>query len=291
MVARAMPCADDGAGERAMRLTVLGSGSRGNAILLDAGETRLLVDVGFGVRTIAARLRACGYAPESITGVVLTHEHVDHAQGALDACARWGWPLHATAGTLAALPTPVVPVRQLAHGLPFSIGDVTGCGVAVPHDARDCTAYVFEHRRSGYRTGIALDLGAVPDTLPPFFSHLDALVLEANHDEARLRAGPYPWVLKQRILGDHGHLSNAAAAALIAACAHRGLRTVVLAHLSETNNTPTLALSTVREALRLRGRVGSATRDALRAASQRVPLGPIAGPPGRHLPRQLELSL
>ncbi|HMS02632.1 MAG TPA: MBL fold metallo-hydrolase [Gemmatimonadaceae bacterium] len=275
----------------AMRLTVLGSGSRGNAILLDAGETRLLVDVGFGVRTIAARLRACGYAPESITGVVLTHEHVDHAQGALDACARWGWPLHATAGTLAALPTPVVPVRELAHGVPFSIGDVTGCGVAVPHDARDCTAYVFEHRRTGFRTGVALDLGTVPDALPSFFAYLDALVLEANHDEARLRAGPYPWVLKQRILGDLGHLSNAAAAALIGACAHRGLQTVVLAHLSETNNTPTLALEAVREALRQRGRAGSATRDAVRAATQRVPLGPLAGSADRLRPRQLELSL
>lgn len=273
-----------------MRLTVLGSGSRGNALLVDAGATRLLVDVGFGVRTIAARLRATGYAPESITGVVLTHEHVDHAQGALDACARWGWPLHATAETLAALPTPVVPVREVVHGVPFSVGDVTGLGTAVPHDARACTAYVFEERRSGFRAGIALDLGTVPDTLPAFLAHLDALVVEANHDVARLRAGPYPWVLKQRILGDLGHLSNADAASLVANCAHRGLRTVVLAHLSETNNAPELALAAVGEALARRGRAGALAREGLRVAAQRVPLGPIV-PRASSRAVQFELAL
>lgn len=272
-----------------MRLTVLGSGSRGNAILIDAGRTRLLVDVGFGVRTIAARLRACGTAPESITGVVLTHEHVDHAQGALEACARWGWPLFATRETLRALPTPVVPVREIAVGTAFSIGDVTGVGTLVPHDAA-CCAFVFEDRATGFRTGIALDLGTVPPALPGFLSQLDALVLEANHDEAMLRAGPYPWVLKQRILGAHGHLSNDAAASLVAACAHRGLRTVVLAHLSETNNTPALARSAVDAALAGRGRLGATARAGVYAAAQRVPLGPIA-PRGIRPTSQLELSL
>jgi phosphoribosyl 1,2-cyclic phosphodiesterase len=273
-----------------VRLTVLGSGSRGNAILLDAGRTRLLVDVGFGVRTMAARLRACGTAPESITGVVLTHEHVDHAQGALDACARWGWPLYATRETLDALPTPVVPVREIVAGAPFSVGDVTGLGALVPHDAAACLAFVFEDRATGFRTGVALDLGTVPPALPGFLSQLDALVVESNHDEAMLRAGPYPWVLKQRILGERGHLSNDATAALVGACAHRGLRTVVLAHLSETNNTPALARTAVEAALARRGRVASSARAAIYTATQRTPLGPIA-PRGPRLSSQLELTL
>ncbi len=258
-----------------MRVTVLGSGSRGNAILVDAGATRVLVDVGFGPRTIAARLRAADYAPESITGVVLTHEHVDHASGALEACARWGWPLHATAGTLSALPTPLVPVRAFAHGDAWSIGDLTGRSVAVPHDAADCAALVLEERRSGARVGIALDLGHVPDALPDAFRGLDLLVVEANHDVAQLTAGPYPWPLKQRILGPRGHLSNQAAAELVARCAHRGLRGVILAHLSETNNSPALAVGTVRDILRRCGRAGEPARDHVRAASQRTPLGPV----------------
>lgn len=273
-----------------MRLTVLGSGSRGNAILLDAGRTRLLVDVGFGVRTIAARLRACGIAPESITGVVLTHEHVDHAQGALDACARWGWPLYATRETLSALPTPVVPVREVTAGTAFSVGDVTGLGALVPHDAAACLSFVFEDRLSGFRAGIALDLGTVPPALPGFLSQLDALVVESNHDEATLRAGPYPWVLKQRILGDRGHLSNEAAAELVGACAHRGLRTVVLAHLSETNNTPAMARTAVDASLARRGRTAALARSGVHVAAQRVPLGPIT-PRGPRPSPQLELTL
>jgi len=275
-----------------MRVSILGSGSRGNAILLDAGDTRVLVDVGFGPRSLAARLRQVGCAPESITGVVLTHEHVDHASGALAACARWGWPLHATAGTLAALPTPVVPVRTLTHGQPWGIGDLAGQTVAVPHDAADCAALVFEDRRTGQRAGIALDLGHAPTHLAEAFARLDLLVVEANHDVPQLMAGPYPWSLKQRILGANGHLSNAAAAAFVGECTHVGLRAVVLAHLSETNNSPSLAVETVRATLQRHGRDGR--RAALRvvSASQRTPVGPVpAESSDRGFGAQFELTL
>ena len=273
-----------------VRLTVLGSGSRGNAIVVESGATRVLVDVGFGPRTLSARLRVAGVAPESITGVVLTHEHDDHAAGALQACARWGWPLHATAETLAALPTPLVPVRTVRHGQPGSIGDFTVHSLSVPHDAADCSALVFEDRRSGARAGVVLDLGSVPDALPRFLSGLDLLLVEANHDRAMLEQGPYPWVLKRRIAGPRGHLSNADAADLVAACAHRGLRGVVLAHLSETNNAPVVAVDTVRAALGARGRhIASAQ---VLVASQRAVLGPVDATyrPGR-LDGQCELAL
>lgn len=271
-----------------MRISVLGSGSRGNAILVESGKTRVLVDVGFGVRTLESRLRRLACAPESITGVVLTHEHVDHASGALAACARWGWPLFATAGTISALPDAMVPVRAIVHGQAWSIGDLAGQSVAVPHDAADCAALVFEDRSTGARAGIALDLGHVPPPLTAAFERLDLLVIEANHDVAQLMAGPYPWVLKQRIVGERGHLSNAAAATLAAACAHAGLRGVVLAHLSETNNSPVLAVESVRAALQRRGRAGAGVRVV--AANQRVPLGPImAGQADAARSQQMEL--
>ena len=259
-----------------MRVSVLGSGSRGNAILVEAGETRVLVDVGFGVRTLAKRLAAIGCAPESITGVVLTHEHVDHAQGALAACAKWRWPLYATAGTLGQLPAARVPVRTITHGQAWSVGDLHGSSSAVPHDAADCAALVFEHAVTGQRVGIALDLGHVPAGLPTAFCGLDLLVIEANHDRQQLLAGPYPWPLKQRILGAFGHLANSETAELVAECAHRGLRAVILAHLSETNNSPDLAVNAVRSALLRRGSVASRTRGQVFAATQRMPLGPVA---------------
>jgi phosphoribosyl 1,2-cyclic phosphodiesterase len=261
-------------------------------MLVDAGGTRILVDAGFGVRTIAQRLAQLGCAPESISALVLTHEHVDHAQGAIAACARWGWPLFATSTTLAQLPTPIVPVRAITHGHAWSIGDVVGTSYAVPHDANDCAAFVFEQQASGERLGIALDLGHVPESLPSAFERLDMLVVEANHDLAQLMAGPYPWVLKQRIRSSTGHLSNEQAATFIAACAHKGLRAIVLAHLSETNNSPEQAVHTVGQALAARGRVGAALVSRVVAASQRVPLGPVSGH-GALVVRapQLELSL
>ncbi len=273
-----------------MRVSVLGSGSRGNAILVDAGDTRILVDVGFGPRTLALRLAAVGCAPESIAGVVLTHEHVDHAQGALQACAKWGWPIYATAGTLAQLPAPLVPVRTVTHGQRWSIGDLHGESVSVPHDATDCAAFVFEHRGSGQRLGIALDLGHVPHSLVQLFQRLDMMVVEANHDKAQLMAGPYPWVLKQRIASATGHLGNHETAALVSACAHRGLGAVILAHLSETNNSPELAVGTVQAVLRRHGRTGAPAVDRVRAASQRAALGPISAS-GAHSCRERQLDL
>ncbi len=275
-----------------MRVSVLGSGSRGNAILVDAGETRVLVDVGFGPRTLALRLAAVGCAPESICGVVLTHEHVDHAQGALQACAKWGWPIHATAGTLSQLPTPIVPVRTVTHGQRWSIGDLHAESVPVPHDANDCGAFMFEHAHTGERLGVALDLGQVPDALLTLFQRLDSMVVEANYDQSMLMAGPYPWVLKQRIASATGHLANHDTARFVSACAHAGLRSVILAHLSETNNSPETAVASVRESLRRHGRVGALAAGGVRAASQRAAIGPISlRDAGLRREQQLDLAL
>jgi phosphoribosyl 1,2-cyclic phosphodiesterase len=238
-------------------VTMLGSGSRGNAILIDGSEGTVLVDAGFGVRTLAKRFESAQRVPDDVGALLLTHEHVDHACGAAAACDRWSWPVHATAATLAALSVQASGSPMLTVPL-ADLGPTTICGFTVehapvPHDAADCRALVLTDVRSGARAGIVLDTGHVPDGLSDFLERLDLLVLESNHDSALLTNGPYPWPLKQRISGGQGHLSNTDAAGLAAACAHRGLRGVVLAHLSETNNTPDLALSATRDALRKAG--------------------------------------
>jgi phosphoribosyl 1,2-cyclic phosphodiesterase len=258
-----------------LRVTVLGSGSRGNAVLIDGSDGSLLVDAGFGLRALRNRLQMTGRHPEEIQGLVLTHEHVDHASGAAAASARWGWPVYATADTLTALAAsdsgaPALSQRLAPSGpTPISGFALEHC--AVPHDAADCRALLLTDTRSGARLGVVLDAGHVPDALPAFLSRLDLLVLESNHDADMLANGPYPWMLKRRISGGSGHLSNVAAAALAARCVHRGLRGVVLAHLSETNNTPDLALACLRDTLRRAGW----RRDALWAAAQRQPHAPV----------------
>lgn len=241
-----------------MRVTLLGSGSRGNAIVVEGSGGRVLVDAGFPPRTLASRLQAAGIAPASIEALLLTHEHVDHARGAAAAVARWGWPVVATPGTLGAVwpaepgagPARASGVALRAGGPQALVGGFEVAAIAVPHDAAEPVALLLTDRASGCRVGIALDLGAVPEPLAAAFQRVDVLVVESNHDEALLAQGPYPWPLKQRIRGGHGHLSNHAAARLAVRCAHRGLRAVVLAHLSEVNNRPALALACTRDALR-----------------------------------------
>ena len=260
-----------------LRITVLGSGSRGNAILIDGTDGAVVVDAGFGPRSLVRRLNAAGRRPEEISALVLTHEHTDHASGAAAACARWGWPLYGSAGTLEALGvgsgTVVSPreARVFTADGPTAIGGFLLETTSVPHDARDCRALVFTDIRSGARAGVAMDVGQVPEALPLAFARLDLIAVESNHDEQLLASGPYPWSLKQRISGGLGHLSNGAAAAFVSACAHRGLRGVLLTHLSETNNRPALAIERSRDALRRAGW----TRDALSAASQHIPLAPM----------------
>jgi phosphoribosyl 1,2-cyclic phosphodiesterase len=256
-----------------VRITLLGSGSRGNALIVETGTLRLAVDVGFGPRALASRLRSAGIAPESVAGAVLTHEHQDHAQGALDARVKWRWTLLGNAETLAALGPGQASARlaPLPVGIPTAFEDLRLTLVPVPHDAAAPVAIVVEDARSGQRVGVATDLGAIPAGFGTVFRDLDILVLESNHDSGLLRDGPYPAHLKRRIAGGRGHLSNAAAAAWLADAADARLRHVVLAHLSETNNTPALALAACQAGLR---RAGS--RATLVAASQRevVMVGP-----------------
>lgn len=250
-----------------MNVTILGSGSRGNAVVLEADGARVLVDAGFTARTLATRMAAADIAPESIGAVLLTHEHTDHVSGACTAARKWGWKVFATPGTIAGTPG-LGALRPVAvdpgEGLHLDTMHVR-C-VQTPHDASEPIAVVVDVPSSGTRLGIAYDLGHVPARIEQAMRQLDALILESNHDEAMLRAGPYPKVVQDRIAGGDGHLSNRAAAELARRVAHGGLRHVVLAHLSEHNNTPEVAHATVGSSLRataFRGTLSVARQNAV----------------------------
>lgn len=265
-----------------LRVTSLGSGSQGNALLIDGTEGSVLVDAGFGPRRLARRFALVNRRPDQVGALVLTHEHSDHTSGAYAASTRWKWPVHAVNQTFEALDD--MPGGAPRESVTMTFDRTSSvCGlditpISVPHDSRTCAALVITDRKSGARVGIAMDLGHVPTHLPAALAHCDLLVVESNHDERMLVNGPYPWQLKQRVGGMLGHLSNGAAASLLAGLAHRGLRGVMLAHLSESNNTPELALQRAKGALRRAGW----RSESLWAASQLVPCGPIGADGARH---------
>ena len=252
-----------------MRLTVLGSGSRGNAILLESGGGALLVDAGFSLRDLSKRLAAAGCDPARLVGVALTHEHGDHVRGAPSAAAAWHIPILASAGTLAALAPHLKPgtaTRTLAASAPLACGSFTLRAYPTAHDAADAIMLVVEDAE-GRRAGIAYDVGSPTTALAHACRELDALVLEANHDEVLLRSSDYPPAVRARIAGHGGHLSNREAALLAAEVAHAGLAVLVLAHLSDRCNTPDLAHAAVAGALK-----GTAFRGKLLVARQEAPL-------------------
>jgi phosphoribosyl 1,2-cyclic phosphodiesterase len=232
------------------RFCVLGSGSSGNSVVIESAGRSLLVDAGFSCREIERRLAAVGVTPESIEGVVLTHEHSDHVRGASRLIRRHRLQLHATSGTLeeirlhGSVPAPVA----LRPEWPAEIGSFRVEPFAVPHDAREPIGLVVE-TESGFRIGLAADLGSASRQAWSHLRNLDALILETNHDLEMLLSGPYPWALKRRIAGRRGHLSNQDAAQGLREILDDRLRWLVLYHLSRVNNRPGLAEATVAEEL------------------------------------------
>jgi phosphoribosyl 1,2-cyclic phosphodiesterase len=248
----------------ALSVCVLGSGSRGNAIYVSDGATAILVDAGFSARDIERRMRSRGLDPARLNAILVTHEHTDHVRGIERMVRRHRLPVYLTAGThQEATPLHSLPeIFPIACGSEFRVNTLAIRPFSVAHDARDPAGFTIGS--NGVRIGIATDLGHVTAVVREHLRGCRMLIVEANHDPEMLMNGPYPWFLKQRIRGRTGHLSNQESCRLLADVLHPGLGEVVLAHLSETNNTPVKALAEIATLF-------SGMPIRLAAASQGVP--------------------
>lgn len=219
-----------------MRFASLGSGSRGNATVVEEGSTRILVDCGFSVAETERRMARLGCHPRGLSAILVTHEHGDHLRGVAGLSRRYGTPVWATAGTSGFL-------RGSGHRLElftaldtFAVGDLQIQPFAVPHDAREPCQFVIGD--GGRRLGILTDTGSTTPHIQAMLDRCDGLLLECNHDLDLLAHGPYSAALKARVAGRHGHLSNDQAAQLLAGLDGSRLQHLVAAHLSEQNNHP-----------------------------------------------------
>lgn len=262
-----------------MRLTVLGSGSRGNAILVESHGRSLLVDAGFPFRELRSRFETAGADPSRLGGIVLTHEHGDHACGTAKAATTWSVPVAGSAGTLRRLRLRSgTPTVALSPARAVNVGGFAVTAYPTAHDATDPVMLVVGDA-DGRRVGIAYDVGSPTAALLHACKGLDALVIESNHDEFMLRASSYPPSVRFRIAGRGGHLSNAQAAALVAQAVHASLSLVVLAHISDRCNTHELALDTMRKGLKrtaFSGRIVVALQDQPVAGLDVMPAGQLA---------------
>ena len=232
-----------------MKLCLLASGSKGNALFLENDGCRLLIDAGLSGREIQARLAAVGVAAETLDGILITHEHSDHVRGVGALARRLKIPVLGASRTLAAAATVIGKVEAVKFepGSPFTFKGLSIDPFPVTHDACDPVGFRIEGGEGCI--GFATDLGIATRLTQEKLKGCRALVLEFNHDERMLQDGPYPWHLKQRIRSAHGHLSNAQGAGLLEELLHAGLEGVFLSHLSEANNDPALALAAARTLL------------------------------------------
>ena len=238
-----------------LRFRALGSGSTGNATLVEGGGVRVLVDAGLGPRQLRERLGSARVDPSSVDVVLLSHEHGDHARGAAAFSAKWGVPLAGTRGTwqAAGFGAEDLPgYQRIEPAEPLRLGGLIVQAVSVAHDAAGPVAYVLSAGKVSL--GHATDLGCIDRSLVQALRGCQAIFLEANFDPAMLRDGPYPWALKERILGPFGHLSNGDVGRFLEQGMGEDCRQVVLAHLSQKNNHPELALFAAAEGLRRGGR-------------------------------------
>ena len=226
-------------------ITHLGSGSRGNATLISSGGYNVLVDCGFSLRQTEKRLGIAGFDPQSIDSIVVTHHHKDHSGSALNASKKWSSTLYCNDGTASRMGliegefTEFGSLERIQFSPDFSM-----LAIPVPHDDADNVALVASDG-NGDRAAIVTDLGEAPDDLVKHLSRCNHISIEANYDHGRLMSGPYPDSLKRRISGRGGHLSNSQAGEVLLRSMNKDLRSIVLCHLSESNNAPHLAESEV----------------------------------------------
>ena len=234
-----------------MRMCSIASGSSGNCIYVGSDHTHLLVDTGISRKRIEEGLKKLEIKGEEIDGVLITHEHSDHIQGLGVLSRKYELPIYATKGTIEGI-SGSTSLGKMPDGLfhtiradePFRLGDIEVKPFAISHDACEPTGYRFEC--GGRSAAVATDLGKYDEYTVSNLTGLDAVLLEANHDIHMLEVGGYPYYLKQRILGDKGHLSNELSGRLLCDILHDNLKHIILGHLSKENNYARLAYETVK---------------------------------------------
>lgn len=234
-----------------MRLCSIASGSSGNCVYVGSEATHLLMDVGISGKRIETGVNELGLSVRDIDGIFITHEHADHIAGLGVIARKYRIPVYATKGTIEAIKNSKSVGKieeELLHTIvpdeQCTIKDLTLYPIRTSHDAADPVAYRIDHGKK--RAGLITDLGCYTDYTVECLKGLDVLYLEANHDVHMLQVGPYPYYLKQRILGERGHLSNETAGKLLSRLLHDNMKSIVLAHLSKENNMPELAYESVR---------------------------------------------
>ena len=233
-----------------MRFASLGSGSEGNGLVVEAGNSRILLDCGFSIAETVRRLARLGLEPTMLDAILVTHEHDDHVGGVARFARKFDIPVHLSYGTYAASAgerAAWADVVIIDSHTPFAIGDLEVFPYPVPHDAREPTQFVFGD--GAVRLGVLTDAGASTPHIEAMLSGVQALVIECNHDLDMLLNGNYPQSLKARISGRHGHLDNRQAAQIVVNIDRRALQHVVAAHLSLKNNRPELACAALAGAL------------------------------------------
>lgn len=233
-----------------LSVCVLASGSKGNAIYISDGHTAILIDAGLSGIEIQRRMEAAGLIVQGLNAIVVSHEHSDHVRGVGVMARRFDLPVYMTKGTETAAARHLGRIDQLHNfdiGQTFAIENLTIHPFAISHDASDPAGFTVA--QNGRKIGIATDLGIATGMVKQHLKACSLLVLEANHDPVMLTEGPYPWPLKQRIKSRNGHLSNQDSRDLLEEIKHDGLCHVILAHLSEANNTPEKALEAVQQAI------------------------------------------
>lgn len=234
-----------------MRMCSIASGSSGNCIYIGSDTTHLLVDVGISGKKVTQGVESLGVRMDELDGILITHEHIDHVSGLGVLARKYHLPIYATKGTvqaikkmssLGAIEEELFQTIQVQDK--FTVKDITVNSMKISHDAAEPVAYKFSSE--GKKAAVITDLGTYDDYIVDNLQGMDALLMEANHDIHMLEVGPYPYYLKQRILGEHGHLCNEASGRLLSAVLHDNIKAVMLGHLSKENNMPELAYETVR---------------------------------------------
>lgn len=257
-----------------MELTTFASGSTGNCALVSTGQTRVLIDAGISFLKLKTFLNDLGYAPEALSGVLITHEHSDHIKGLSTLVKRTELPVFAPRRVATELwrrlpetdgCVQVVPVDE-----PFFLGELRVTAFETPHDTPQSVGYRFDDPSGS--AAVCTDLGHVPESVRAALAGVDTALIECNHDITRLKLGPYPVSLKRRILSDHGHLCNEVCGELAVFLARQGAKTLVLGHISKECNTPDKALKVVGSALDAAGCGGVALYAAPSEGLLRVPV-------------------